>query len=380
MKSVKSFLEEILKAIGIEQKIQSDEIITARIFLDKLNKYFYQVNEKNEKYISDFHQYWEDSHENILRPTINDKQAIKIAKKFDEVFSDRIKYSDIDISPQINRKGLTSSNIANVRFFTAIQDFKINIYKKGRDPFQQFLKTPDWFDAYKIYNNKLLILDFLNYLDATGSQGDKRIKWMNDAAKFLIEYCDGDAYKLYEKCENDVLRVRSLLADDMEIGFSRKKADMFIRDMLDWKVWKPGKNIEHLNVASDANTMRVALRTGLLEISIPLLASYLDVYCYQYGLIDKMTQSAWRRVWEIWRQLPNNSCPPSPASMDYLIYKSIGRRKCLLNARRCNTCIMDDICPTDKRKLKPPKSISIKVMTGWESGRTDEGGGGGIMS
>lgn len=67
-------------------------------------------------------------------------------------------------------------------------------------------------------------------------------------------------------------------------------------------------------------------------------------------------------------------------NMDYLIYKSIGRKSCLLNARKCNKCIMNDICPIEKRKLKPPKSISIKGMTGWESGSTDEGGGGGIMS
>lgn len=380
MKSIKSFLEEILIDMGLEQKIKSDEISTAKIFLDKLNKYFYQTNKENEGYISDFHQYWEHSHEEIISPIINEKQATKIAKKFDEVFLDRTKYADIEISPQINKTGLTPNNIANVRFFTAIQDFNINIYKEGRDPFQQFLVTPHWFDAYKIYNNKSIILDFLNYLGATGSQGDKRMKWMNDAAKFLIEYCDGDAYNIYEKCDNDVLKVRSLLADEMEIGYSRKKSDMFLRDMLDWKIWKPGKNIEHLNVASDSNTMKVALRTGLLEISIPLLASYLDVYCYQYGLIDKMTQSSWRRVWEIWKQIPNNSCPASPASMDYLIYKSIGKKRCLLNARKCDKCILDDICPAEKRKLKPPKSISIKGMTGWDRGSTDEGGGGGIMS
>ena len=43
-------------------------------------------------------------------------------------------------------------------------------------------------------------------------------------------------------------------------------------------------------------------------------------------------------------------------------------------------CIMNDICPEEKRNLKPPKSISIKGMTGWESEITDDGGGGGIMA
>ncbi|TJX14594.1 hypothetical protein E9840_05870 [Tissierella creatinini] len=379
MKSVKSLIEEILIDIGIDDKIDLDEISTARIFLDNLNKYFYQKN-NNKEYISEYHQYWENNHKEILNPSINDIQAKKIAERFNEVFSNRNDYADILLSPKINRMGLTKNNIANVRFFTAIQDFKIDIYKQGRDPFQQFLTNPEWFDANKVYNNRALILEFLDFLDATGSQGDKRIKWMNDAAKFLIDYCESDAYNIYKLCENDILKVRKLLADEMEIGYSRKKTDMLIRDMLDWKVWKPGKNIEYLNVASDSNTMRIALRTGLLEISIPLLASYLDVYCYQYSLMDEMTQSSWRRVWEIWKELSNNSCPAAPASIDYLLYKSIGKKYCKLNMRKCSECLLDDICPQEKRNLKPPKSISIKGMTGWESGRTDEGGGGGIMS
>lgn len=377
MKSVKNLLEEILSDIGISEKIQYDEINTARLFLDKLNKYFYQ---KKGNYISDFHMYWEKNHEDILSIAINDGQANMIAKKFDDVFSNRDKYAGIEISPKINKEGLTINNIANVRFFTAIQDFKINIYKQGRDPFQQFLKRPEWFNANIIVNSKSTIYEFLDFLDATGSQGDKRTKWMQHAAEFLLERCDGDAYNICTKCDNDVLEVRNLLADEIEIGFSRKKADMFLRDMLDWKVWESVKNVEHLNVASDSNTMRIALRTGLLELPIPLLASYLDIYSYQYGLMDTMTQKAWRMVWDKWKKLPDNKCPSTPASMDYMIYKSIGKANCLLNARKCDKCIMSDICPTEKRNLKPPKSISIKGMTGWESGITDEGGGGGIMA
>lgn len=173
-----------------------------------------------------------------------------------------------------------------------------------------------------------------------------------------------------------------MLADVNEIGYSRKKADMFIRDMFDWNIWVPGKNRDKLNVASDSNTMRVALRSGLLETEIPLLTSYLGVYCYQYSLVDDMTQEAWRIVWNEWNKIPDNSAPPAPASMDYLIYKSIGKKCCLKNKRKCSTCVMNTICPNDrkKRNLKSPKSISIMGMTGWESGRTDDGGGGGIMA
>ncbi|HHU49262.1 MAG: hypothetical protein ACOYEH_05860 [Caldicoprobacterales bacterium] len=380
MKSVKDMLEEVMHELGINENINSDEIKTARVFLDKLNKYLYQKS--NTGYISEFHEYWKDAHKKILNMKVNKIQARRIALKFEEVFANRELYSSIQISPSINRDGLNAKNIANIRFFTAIQDFKIDIYKKGRDPFQEFHKHPEWFNAKDITSNPKIIHDFLVYLEATGSQGDKREKWMLNAAQFLIDFYNGEAFDIYSKCNNDVEEVRNHLADRSQIGYSRKKADMFLRDMIDWGVWKPGKNIEKLNVASDANTMRVALRSGLLELPFPLLASYLDVYCYQYSYTDIMTQEAWRTVWTTWITIENNHCPPSPASMDYLIYKSIGKSNCANSEsrRKCSTCILNDICPTEKRNLKGPKSISIYGMTGWESGKTDSGGGGGIMS
>ena len=84
-----------------------------------------------------------------------------------------------------------------------------------------------------------------------------------------------------------MLEIKKALAEPEKYGFSRKKADMFLRDMADLKVWKYKKNIEEINVMSDKNTMRIALRTGILQFRIPLLASYLDVYCYQYSLVDR---------------------------------------------------------------------------------------------
>ena len=68
------------------------------------------------------------------------------------------------------------------------------------------------------------------------------------------------------------------------MGFKEKKADIFLRDMADFEVWNYSSGSEQINVASDANTMRVALRTGILKGRTPLLSSFLDVHCYQYGL------------------------------------------------------------------------------------------------
>lgn len=378
MKSVKELLQEINDVLSEDKNSVKDETYVARVFLDRVNEYFYQST--NSEYISEYHEYWEKNHKDILRIEINEKQAGRVAEVFNRVFANPSAYPDIEISPRINRNGLSVNDIANIRFFTAIQDFKIDIYKGGKDPFQQYLKKPEWFTASRIVRNRDIIIDFLKFLGALGSQVDKRESWMKNAAEFLLQICNGDAFNIYEICNNDVLEVRKLLADNLEIGYSRKKADMLIRDMLDWKVWKPGKNVDSLNVASDANTMRIALRAGILEMPIKLVASYLDIYCYQYAYMDNMTQKAWRCVWEKWKEIYPNNCPASPASMDYLIYKSIGKKNCKPNARKCSVCILDSICPKDKRNLKSPKSISIEGQTGWKKGKTDSGGGGGIMA
>ena len=114
---------------------------------------------------------------------------------------------------------------------------------------------------------------------------------------------------------------------------------MFLRDMLVWRVW-PLEDVECIDVASDANTIRVALRTRILTTAIPLLSSFLDVFCYQHGLIDEWNARAWRRVWELWRERNPKTCPECPALLDYLIYRIIGREFCRdegLTVLQCNT-------------------------------------------
>ena len=148
--------------------------------------------------------------------------------------------------------------------------------------------------------------------------------------------------------------------------------------MQEWGIWRYKKKAQ-LDVASDANTMRIALRSAIVRSEIPLLASYLDVYCYQYSAIDFDAAKAWRRTWELWSTIPNNHRPSAPTSMDYLLYQSIGRKICK-RSPHCDECPFDSVCPDDTRHLNPPKSISQKGQTGWDSGVTNAGGGGGIMS
>ena len=65
------------------------------------------------------------------------------------------------------------------------------------------------------------------------------------------------------------------------------------------KIRKEEPKLAIINVASDVNTIKVALRTGILKTAIPLVSSFLDIFCNQYSYIDDMNAEAWRRVWEI---------------------------------------------------------------------------------
>lgn len=383
MDDFRSFVLDILSSLGISQVPREDltDNELAAIFLNKLNRYMYQSYKVNgETYISPFEYFWEQHHLDILGIRIDDEQCFKVANALEPIYSMPQNYPDLEISPPISRAGISDRAVVNIRFFTAIQDFKISIHKGGRNPYLQYNETPEWFTAKSIVANPTHIHEFLQFLEATQSQGDKRYKWMLEAANYLITDYKGDAYNILASHDGDAGAIREELASSGYLGYSYKKADMFLRDMTDWGIWSYSKNADLVDVASDANTMRVALRTGILRTRFPLLASYMDVYCYQYSSIDSYTAKAWRKVWDKWSEIPKNHRPLTPASIDYLLYKGIGKNTCKLNKRKCNSCILDTICPSETRNLKPPKSISQKGQTGWDSGATDEGGGGGIMS
>jgi len=73
--------------------------------------------------------------------------------------------------------------------------------------------------------------------------------------------------------------------------------------------------------------MKLSLRTHILETDIPLLSSFLDIFCYQYEYTDEMSAKAWRAVWEEWREIDPATAPSSPCQMDFLLYR-IGREYC----------------------------------------------------
>lgn len=444
-----NFIQKINADIGIElpagwQKLPEIEI--AQNFLRGVNGFFFQTysnigttkfDEEEFQYFSEFHKFWEKHHQEILNPRINRVQARQAA----ECLSKAVKRYGNDILLVTHKThGVSKAAIAQVRFFTANQDFR----EPPKDPYGAYLKDSARFDAIEVYKDPE---GFLKFIGATRlSQSDKRFDFARNAAKFLSD--NGiTAFQIAERFKNDVETIREALINFPNMGYGMKKSHMFIRDMVELKVWPTIANYDKIDVPSDINTMKLALRTRILETDIPLLSSFLDIFGHQYGCIEEMSASAWRVVWEEWRGVDAVTAPSSPCELDFLLYR-IGREYCKPNlveyecenghsffyfgaqvslCRICKkkgmrgeaipkrrmlpcqvnakelpreegilmlkeqnllrtfdgVCILEQTCQpkTDLfRILDPPKSISIKGQTSWTNSTADrERGGGGMM-
>ncbi|WP_265442669.1 hypothetical protein [Acetivibrio straminisolvens] len=218
---------------------------------------------------------------------------------------------------------LKPEEICKVRYFSANQDFRgsrdiVKLFKTYKD-------DPSIFDKYNINDNPE---GFLKSIGVTSlSQNDKRVKYAKTASQILIDL-NIEPFDLLVYFNYDIMQIREFLINSRGAGFGNKKTDMFLRDMVVLDVWKDAKNFHEVNVASDINTIKVALRTGILKTKIPLVSSFLDIFCYQYSLIDEMNALAWRKVWEIWHQKYPSECIESPCLIDYFVYRIIGKEFC----------------------------------------------------
>jgi len=415
------FIKDLLKAIDFEKEAKKFKLTKdysgyqlAADVLQKINEFLYIMDSKigknpdaNKDFISKFHKFWRRRRTKIINPTIDKDKCREVALSLEKVhktYSSQLSSTQKALFTPGKIANLTPSQIANVRFFTIIQDFKI---KFKVDPYALALKNPNLFNAKQILSDYPLTIDRLLHKLGAETQTDKRHKFARLSAEFLLKNYGGDACKICKTHKNDVVKIRKALVNNPnlkfrgQLGFSDKKANLLIRDLVALKVWAV-KNPEEIDVSSDANTMRIALRTGILRIRAPLLTSYLDVYGYQYVLIDQFTRHAWRKVWEIWGALKGNHRVDAPAMFDFLVYR-IGQNCCREKTRRCEIrcksnglkkctlrknillkctgwCMFRGICNATTRKLNPPRAISILGGTGWEAGRTDKGGGKGISA
>lgn len=413
----------------------------ARRIICAINDYLYTTHAnigtieelgRTFNYFSDFHKFWHNHHGEILGCTIDEVICERIADSLHEVYSST---QGAAFTSVWDTCGLNHEQVCRVRFLTANQDFRGS--RNFSDLANVFESDNTIFDENNIKEEPQ---EFLRSIDVGGlSQNDKRISYAKNIATFILSH-ECSPYELIDKYDRDVFALRNALIE-CNAGYGNKKADMFIRDMVVLGIWSDVTGFENINVASDVNTIKVALRTGIIKTEIPLVSSFLDIFCYQYGYIDDMNAKAWRRVWEIWTNKYPKDQMTSPCLLDYFVYNVIGRQFCreglsIFQGRNCGhifrwhsgmnktcqTChsqgirrqpasvinkvlpccdeegyiaiLMTDYvkslpeeqkirqCPfvdicADKKHLMPPKSISIMGQTGWQSAYCIKGEGGG---
>ncbi len=325
----REFIEDLNRRMGIslpEAWTTLTDVGLAQRFLERLNEYFFQTYEEigtvtfegdELLYFSEFHKFWEAHHQEILDARIDRAQARRAAQALSAAVR---RYGRTILSVTLETYGLPPHAVAQVRFFAANQDFR----RPPRDQFAKYLENPVRFEAQEIADDPIGFLQFLGITRL--SQTDKRLDFARNAARFLLD--NGiTAFDIARRFDNNAVQIRNALVSTHNMGYGLKKANMFIRDMVELGVWPALDNFDAVDVASDINTMKLALRTCILQTSIPLLSSFLDIFCYQYSYIDRISAQAWRAVWEEWRQIDPGSAPASPCQMDFLLYR-IGREYC----------------------------------------------------
>lgn len=442
MDKLSNFCSEIKAAIGEAETLSVTE---ARKVVKSINDFLYTNYPGigttlelggDREYFSDFHKFWEAHHKEILDCKIDDDKCELVADALHRVY---LKTNGDAFKELYDTYGLSEEDVCRVRFLTANQDFR------GSRDFSElakiFKEDNSIFDEDRIYDDPE---EFLHNIGVTSlSQNDKRTTYAKSIANFLLEKKCAP-YDLIYQYGLDV----SLLRDDMiacdGAGYGNKKTNMFIRDMIVLGVWENVWGFDKIDVASDINTIKVALRTGIVKTKIPLVSSFLDIFCYQYSYIDEMNALAWRRVWEIWSMKYCESIE-SPCLIDYFVYNVIGKQFCkeilykfecenhkhtfmwhsnknrtcqvclkngirkvkaqpiarmmpcsneegyiaiketpyvlsLPDEQKISECPFKDICK-ENRYLQPPKSISILGQTGWTTAYARKGkGGGGLMA
>ena len=444
MDALSNFQHELSLISSGKQNLTIEQ---AREVVRKVNEFLYCTNPNETEqtqalgsvwnYLSDFHKYWEQNHQQILDCKIDDDRCEHVADALRDVYVLTKGKAFSDIYPTF---GLSKEQVCQVRLLSANQDFR------GSRNFKELAAIYN--DDPSIFDPKFIAEDpssFVRSLKISNlSQTDKRDSYAKNIAEFVLSY-NCTPFELIGKFGNNVYDFRNALIAYNGAGYGNKKADMFVRDMVVLNIWENVNGFENIDVASDVNTIKVALRTGIIKTEIPLVSSFLDIFCHQYAYMDMMNAKAWRRVWEIWSSKYPTESLDSPCLIDYFVYGVIGKQFCRASLaifegincghrfpwhstrnKKCQTCIQQGIgrldakliaslmpcssvdgkiailntdfvrslpeeekmeqCPFkeicgENRRLEPPKSISIMGQTGWTTAYTEKGlGGGGLMA
>lgn len=319
------------KLSQIASKNSELTISQARDVVRLINEFLYCTNpdetERTQalgsmwRYLSDFHKYWEQYHKQILDCKIDDEKCKQVADALHEVYvlTKGKAFADI-YSPA----GLTKEQICQVRLLTANQDFRGS--RNFSELAEIFNDDPSIFDLQSIVDDPSAFVKSLKISNL--SQTDKRESYAKNIAKFVLAH-NCSPYELITKYNNNVFDFRNALIECNGAGYGKKKADMLVRDMVVLKIWNNITGFENIDVASDVNTIKVALRTGIIKTEIPLVSSFLDIFCHQYAYMDEMNAKAWRKVWDIWcKNYSKKESLSSPCLIDYFVYGVIGKQFC----------------------------------------------------
>lgn len=425
--------------------LEGDELTIeqAREVVKQINDFLYCTNPRDTdrvnifgnawKYVSDFHKYWKKQHKNILDCQIDEVKCEQVADALHAVY---IKTNGRAFSNIYDTCGLTPEQVCQVRMLTANQDFR------GSRSFNELAEI--YIEDHSIFDTTSISKDPESFVKALKlsnlSQNDKRVSYARNIADFVLNY-NCMPFEIITKFNNNVYNLRNALIQCNGAGYGNKKADMFIRDMVVLGIWKNISGFDKIDVASDINTIKVALRTGIIRTAIPLVSSFLDIFCHQYAYMDEMNALAWRNVWKIWTKKYPNDTIGSPCLIDYFVYGVIGKQFCKeiliyfeceqhghkfywhsANNKTCQICFNEgrgrisakavkkmmpcllnegsiaikntkyvislpaadkfEQCPFkdicgETRMLMPPKSISIMGQTGWTTAYTEKDAGGG---
>ena len=437
MTELDKFIYKIKSISGNDTVLTSEQ---SQMVVNELNRFLFSKQnglgtvralDSDWDFFSPYHKFWYENAERIISPSIDVSTCRQVAEVLLDVYQKTGGKAFESDSGVMNRDDLTDEEVCRVRLLTANQDFRgsrnyselVKLYKKDKT----------WFDIDRIkYDPE----GFLSYIDVIKlSQTDKRKDYAINICGFIESCNTRNPFNTIDHFDGDLEAFRNGLIKYSGAGYGEKKTDMFIRDMVVSGVWRGKKNFDKINVASDVNTITVALRTGILKTGIPLVSSFLDIFSYQYGLIDSFNAKAWRCVWEEWNKLSETDVVASPCMLDFFIYRTVGKEFCsprlvhykcdnghdfywnrkLLKCKggkNCSAnihliaqtlpCESDDasavitktdfyqycksytqcpfkpVCDNGGRKNQnPPKSISILGGTGWQSAYAEEGAGGG---
>lgn len=324
-------LEELIARInGITAGNAHLSIDQERKIVEELNSFFFATYDgigtvpafgKDFQYFSDFHKFWHEHHEEILNVRINDENCEKVADALHDVYlctGGRVFTEVYDTC------GLSKQEICRIRFLTANQDF--NGSRNFTDLAERYEKNQNAFSVRRINSDPDAFIKTISVTKL--SQTDKRASYAKNITQFLIDHGVEEPFDIIDCFDRDVFKFREALIAYEGTGYGNKKTDMFIRDMIVLGVWTGVTGFEKIDVASDVNTIKIALKSGILNCEIPLVSSFIDIFSYQYGLIDYQSSQAWRRVWEIWKTKYPSENIASPCLLDYFVYNVLGRQFC----------------------------------------------------